>query len=198
MFTLNTSGKGGVNTFKYNAYWHISTLPIQGATTSSSELWYNYAEGYVYNGLQGHGEFYADTGQGAKAHTWYYFNTILQPNNVASSTTTGIWVSDGSHTLNTTYQDAEVLNNTIVMNCLVGNSAPCPRAARVAGELVTFDGTQTASLIENNFLDFTGAFYVLWVSATCTNKIVSSGNRDLVSGSDVSTNWHDARQVGCI
>jgi hypothetical protein len=175
-------GQGSL-TLKYNAWINMTGDPIAGSAKGNLLVAYNYVDTFLFNvAQQGHGEFIGITGGGTQAQTYYFFNTILQGHAAQpGSTTTTIWLSNGVGGI--TYADAQVLNNTTVVN--LGSSSGDRKVSEAA--LVNMNYVHTATQVRDNYFDHTGAYYVgIAASAVCTAPVAWSGNIYLVSGTEVA------------
>jgi hypothetical protein len=175
-------GAGPCATFKYNAFINIPQNPVNGNAAAGCWLFaYNYVENYVFDvSNQNHAEVANISGNGSPAFTIYEFNTVLRGrNNGIGSGTATFRISNqvgGPHT----FLDAEILNNVAVHNL---NS----------GQIITnvgladMNNTQTATKIEDNFVDKTGARYYAEAEnvTACVVPMMWSKNYDLVGGSVV-------------
>jgi hypothetical protein len=176
-------GQGNVE-IKYNAFINLTGDPVVGSASGNLLAAYNYVENYVFDVTnQGHGEFIGLTGSGTQAQTYYFYNTILQGRaGQAGSTTTTIWLANGVGGI--TYADAEVLNNTTVVN-LSANKGQDFKISEAA--LVNMNATHTATQIRDNYTDNIGSYYYsIAAGVTCTNPVAWSGNFELRGGGTVS------------
>lgn len=175
----------GTWTFKYNVWLNVPSDPIVGTSNGNFLAEYNYIENFIFDVTnQGHGEFVGNTGTGVQAQTYYFYNTILQGSAAqAGSTTTTIWLADGASGAAVTFSDAEVLNNTTVVNLGGGRGGKAISEAA----LVNMNETHTATQVKDNYFDSTGSYYIgIAAGAVCAAPVIWSGNYSLVTGAVVA------------
>lgn len=191
---------GAVTTMiaKYNAFINIPQNPLNGSAGNNFNLLmaYNYVDGYVFDSThQNHAEVTDFNGVGVRPTYYWYFNTILRTNQAnPGSGTAQIWLSSTNSADGSVFTDGRVLNNTAVVNCYFdtgtytcGSNNPVTGGNTTYGGLGELDNTGTNVNVSDNFYDGTGATVVWRVSnTTCTNLMVWTGNKSLVTGSTIS------------